>query len=135
MHDRGQKNPQDATDHGAGAGALSRRSAPEIDGAVQPLFAGVWRSSPTARGGPRRSAMARARTLPTYRAHNEQAMAHAAIAFAKASRGARIMACTTFDRSPARPNMGDGGRGCACEPAAVRCCRADVFPSRRPIRC
>jgi 3D-(3,5/4)-trihydroxycyclohexane-1,2-dione acylhydrolase (decyclizing) len=33
--------------------------------------------------------------LPTYRAHNEQAMAHAAIAYAKAHVRRRMMACTT----------------------------------------
>ena len=33
--------------------------------------------------------------LPTYRAHNEQAMAHTAIAFAKATMRRRMMACTT----------------------------------------
>jgi 3D-(3,5/4)-trihydroxycyclohexane-1,2-dione acylhydrolase (decyclizing) len=33
--------------------------------------------------------------LPTYRAHNEQAMAHAAIAYAKAHMRRRMMACTT----------------------------------------
>src|SRR5580700_224321 len=33
--------------------------------------------------------------LPTYRAHNEQAMAHAAIAYAKAHMCRRAMACTT----------------------------------------
>ena len=33
--------------------------------------------------------------LPTYRAHNEQAMAHAAIAYAKANMRRRMMACTT----------------------------------------
>ena len=33
--------------------------------------------------------------LPTLRAHNEQAMGHAAIGFAKASRRRRMMACTT----------------------------------------
>src|ERR1700719_5254376 len=33
--------------------------------------------------------------LPTYRAHNEQAMAHAAIAYSKAHFRRRMMACTT----------------------------------------
>ena len=42
--------------------------------------------------------------LPTYRAHNEQAMAHAAIAFAKASRRRRMMACTT-SIGPGATNM------------------------------
>ena len=35
--------------------------------------------------------------LPTYRAHNEQAMANAAIAFAKAHFRRRMMACSTSD--------------------------------------
>ena len=42
--------------------------------------------------------------LPTYRAHNEQAMALSAIAFAKASRRRRIMACTT-SIGPGATNM------------------------------
>src|SRR6187402_1597590 len=33
--------------------------------------------------------------LPTFRAHNEQAMAHAAIAYTKALRRRRVMACTS----------------------------------------
>src|SRR4030081_1972666 len=33
--------------------------------------------------------------LPTYRTHNEQAMAHAAIAYSKAHFRRRLMACTT----------------------------------------
>ena len=43
-------------------------------------------------------------TLPTFRAHNEQGMAHAAIAFAKASRRRRMMACTT-SIGPGATNM------------------------------
>jgi 3D-(3,5/4)-trihydroxycyclohexane-1,2-dione acylhydrolase (decyclizing) len=42
--------------------------------------------------------------LPVYRAHNEQAMAHAAIAFAKASKRRRMMACTT-SIGPGATNM------------------------------
>lgn len=41
--------------------------------------------------------------LPTFRAHTEQAMAHAAIAFAKASRRRRAMACTTTPIGPGAP--------------------------------
>ncbi|AMP10211.1 thiamine pyrophosphate enzyme, N-terminal TPP binding domain protein [Collimonas arenae] len=40
--------------------------------------------------------------LPTYRAHNEQAMAHAAIAFAKANMRRRMMAVTS-SIGPVRP--------------------------------
>ena len=42
--------------------------------------------------------------LPTLRAHNEQAMAHAAIAFAKQSRRRRMMACTS-SIGPGATNM------------------------------
>ena len=66
---------------------------------------GSWRSSATAmsRASARRC-MPRARRLPTFRAHNEQAMAHAAIAFAKASRRRRMMACTS-SIGPGATNM------------------------------
>ena len=42
--------------------------------------------------------------LPTYRAHNEQAMALAAIAYAKANMRRRMMACTT-SIGPGATNM------------------------------
>src|SRR5215475_15245528 len=42
--------------------------------------------------------------LPTLRAHNEQAMAHAAIAYAKTLRRRRLMACTT-SIGPGATNM------------------------------
>ena len=42
--------------------------------------------------------------MPVYRGHNEQSMAHAAIAFAKASRRQRLMACTT-SVGPGATNM------------------------------
>src|SRR5437868_10380025 len=43
--------------------------------------------------------------LPTYRAHNEQAMAHAAIAYAQANMRRRMMACTS-SIGPGATNMG-----------------------------
>src|SRR6478735_10413612 len=68
----------------------------EIDGKLRPLFAGVWAIFGHGNVAALGEALARARDrLPTYRAHNEQAMAHAAIAFAKASRRRRMTACTT----------------------------------------
>ncbi|HEY0802569.1 MAG TPA: thiamine pyrophosphate-binding protein, partial [Steroidobacteraceae bacterium] len=42
--------------------------------------------------------------IPTYRAHNEQAMAHAAIAFAKQVRRRRAMICTS-SIGPGATNM------------------------------
>src|SRR3954453_5844169 len=70
-------------------------------------------------------------TLPTYRAHNEQAMAHAAIAFAKASMRRRMMACTT--------SIGPGATNLVTAAALVHVNRlpvlflpGDVFASRAP---
>ena len=70
-----------------------------------PLFAGVWAifgHGNVAGLGP--ALHAERRKLPTLRAHNEQAMAHAAIAFAKAHARRRMMACTT-SIGPGASNM------------------------------
>ena len=91
--------------------------------------------------------------LPTYRAHNEQAMAHAAIAYAKANMRRRMMACTT-SIGPGRDEPGDRGGARARQPAAgvaaagrhLRLARARsgaaagrglpaTAPSRRTIAC
>ncbi len=74
-------------------------------GAELPLFAGmfaIFGHGNVAGIGEALQGMRSA--LPTYRAHNEQAMAHAAIAFAKASRRRRMMACTT-SIGPGSTNM------------------------------
>jgi 3D-(3,5/4)-trihydroxycyclohexane-1,2-dione acylhydrolase (decyclizing) len=58
-----------------------------LDGADVPLFAGVWaifgHGNVAALG---EALYASREILPTFRGHNEQAMGHAAIAFAKATR-------------------------------------------------
>jgi len=64
----------------------------EHEGRQQRLFAGVWaifgHGNVAAMGEALKES---ADVLPTLRAHNEQAMAHAAIAFAKASRRRRAI--------------------------------------------
>ena len=61
-----------------------------------PLFAGIWAIFGHGNVAGLGEALAGARDeLPTYRAHNEQAMAHAAIAFAKTNFRQRVMAVTT----------------------------------------
>src|ERR1700743_776580 len=68
----------------------------EADGVETPYFAGVWAIFGHGNvAGLGEALHAAGDELPTYRAHNEQAMAHAAIAFAKASRRRRAMACTS----------------------------------------
>ena len=78
------------------AQALARALAAqqvEIDGAPAPMFAGVWAIFGHGNVAGLGEALYGLReTLPTYRAHNEQAMAHAAVALAKASRRRRMMA-------------------------------------------
>src|SRR5216110_1765041 len=65
------------------------------DGSV-PLFGGVWAIFGHGNVAGLGEALYHHRAeLSTYRAHNEQAMAHAAIAYAKAHMRRRMMACTT----------------------------------------
>jgi 3D-(3,5/4)-trihydroxycyclohexane-1,2-dione acylhydrolase (decyclizing) len=102
----------------------------EIDGA--PLFAGVWAifgHGNVAGLGPALHG-ARAK-LPTYRAHNEQAMAHAAIAFAKANARRRMMACTT-SIGPGASNMVTAAAVAHVNRLPVLFLPGDVFASRRP---
>jgi len=76
-----------------------------LDGQDLPLFGGVWAifgHGNVAGLGP--ALHAHRRALPTFRAHNEQAMAHAAIAFAKVHARRRMMACTT-SIGPGATNM------------------------------
>ena len=97
-----------ALDDGAGAGPLPRRAAHATSSGARrvPLFGGVLGDlRPRQRRRHRRGAVrGTARELPTYRAHNEQAMAHAAIAYAKAHFRRRMMACTT-SIGPGATNM------------------------------
>jgi 3D-(3,5/4)-trihydroxycyclohexane-1,2-dione acylhydrolase (decyclizing) len=104
----------------------------EIDGAPVPLFAGVWaifgHGNVAAMGEALQAERGR---LPTYRAHNEQAMAHAAIAFAKASRRRRMMACTT-SIGPGATNMVTAAAVAHVNRLPVLLLPGDVFASRRP---
>ena len=77
----------------------------EIDGREYPLFAGVFAIFGHGNVAGLGEALYGARErLPTLRAHNEQAMALAAVAFAKASGRRRMMACTS-SIGPGATNM------------------------------
>jgi 3D-(3,5/4)-trihydroxycyclohexane-1,2-dione acylhydrolase (decyclizing) len=69
--------------------------------------------------------------LPTYRAHNEQAMAHTAIAFAKASMRRRMMACTT-SIGPGATNLVTAAATAHVNRLPVLLLPGDVFASRAP---
>jgi 3D-(3,5/4)-trihydroxycyclohexane-1,2-dione acylhydrolase (decyclizing) len=69
--------------------------------------------------------------LPTFRAHNEQAMAHAAIAFAKASRRQCLMACTT-SVGPGATNLVTAAALAHVNRLPVLLLPGDTFASRQP---
>jgi 3D-(3,5/4)-trihydroxycyclohexane-1,2-dione acylhydrolase (decyclizing) len=69
--------------------------------------------------------------LPTYRAHNEQAMAHAAIAFAKAHFRRRMMACTT-SIGPGATNLLTAAALAHVNRLPVLFLPGDIFVSRDP---
>lgn len=104
----------------------------EIDGRTLPFFAGVFAIFGHGNVAGLGEALAAAGDrLPTLRAHNEQAMAHAAIAFAKAMNRRRAMACTT--------SIGPGATNLITAAAVARVNRlpvlllpGDVFAGRRP---
>lgn len=70
-------------------------------------------------------------TLPTYRAQNEQSMAHAAIAYAKASARRRFMACTT-SIGPGALNMVTAAALAHVNRLPVLLLPGDVFANRLP---
>ncbi|MDF2970463.1 MAG: hypothetical protein K0R61_913 [Microvirga sp.] len=104
----------------------------EIDGQVMPLFGGVWAIFGHGNVAGIGEALHGVRdTLPTFRAHNEQGMAHAAIAFAKASRRRRMMACTT-SIGPGATNMVTAAAVAHVNRLPLLLLPGDVFANRRP---
>jgi 3D-(3,5/4)-trihydroxycyclohexane-1,2-dione acylhydrolase (decyclizing) len=104
----------------------------EVDGAQVPYFAGVWAVFGHGNVAGLGEALAAAgEGLPTYRAHNEQAMAHAAIAFAKANRRRRAFACTT-SIGPGALNMVTAAAVAHVNRLPVLFLPGDVFAGRTP---
>jgi 3D-(3,5/4)-trihydroxycyclohexane-1,2-dione acylhydrolase (decyclizing) len=103
-----------------------------IDGEKQPLFAGVWAIFGHGNVAGMGEALYGVRdTLPTYRAHNEQSMAHAAIAFAKASQRRRMMAVTT-SIGPGATNLVTAAALAHVNRLPLLLLPGDVFANRRP---
>jgi 3D-(3,5/4)-trihydroxycyclohexane-1,2-dione acylhydrolase (decyclizing) len=104
----------------------------ELDGTEVALFAGVWAIFGHGNVAALGEALYEARgALPTFRAHNEQAMGHAAIGFAKASRRRRMMACTS-SIGPGASNMVTAAALAHVDRLPVLFLPGDVFASRRP---
>jgi 3D-(3,5/4)-trihydroxycyclohexane-1,2-dione acylhydrolase (decyclizing) len=101
-------------------------------GTEVPYFAGVWAIFGHGNVAGLGEALAGAgEALPTFRAHNEQAMAHAAIAFAKANRRRRAMVCTT-SIGPGALNMVTAAAVAHVNRLPVLLVPGDVFAGRGP---
>ena len=104
----------------------------EVDGHQVPLFAGVFAIFGHGNVAGLGEALYEAReALPTLRAHNEQAMALAAVAFAKQHRRQRLMACTT-SIGPGATNMVTAAAVAYANRLPVLLLPGDVFAGRRP---
>ncbi|MBD9649393.1 3D-(3,5/4)-trihydroxycyclohexane-1,2-dione acylhydrolase (decyclizing) [Ensifer sp. ENS09] len=103
-----------------------------IDGNKVPIFGGVFAIFGHGNvAGVGEALHAIKDTLPTYRAQNEQGMANAAIAFAKASFRRRFMACTT-SIGPGALNMVTSAALAHVNRLPVLFLPGDVFANRRP---
>ena len=117
------------------AQALVRYLAGQFVGDVPqtvPYFAGVWAIFGHGNVAGLGEALHAVRdVLPTLRAHNEQGMAHAAIAFAKQMRRRRAMVCTT-SIGPGATNLVTAAALAHVNRLPVLLLPGDVFASRRP---
>ncbi|MDQ0318579.1 3D-(3,5/4)-trihydroxycyclohexane-1,2-dione acylhydrolase (decyclizing) [Pararhizobium capsulatum DSM 1112] len=103
-----------------------------IDGEKLPIFGGVFAIFGHGNvAGVGEALHAIKDTLPTYRGQNEQGMANAAIAFAKASFRRRFMACTT-SIGPGALNMVTSAALAHVNRLPVLLLPGDVFANRRP---
>ncbi|TIM66930.1 MAG: 3D-(3,5/4)-trihydroxycyclohexane-1,2-dione acylhydrolase (decyclizing), partial [Mesorhizobium sp.] len=117
------------------AQALTRflsRQMTEIDGKKAPIFGGVWAIFGHGNVAGIGEALYQVRDeLPTFRAHNEQAMAHAAIAYGKANFRRRFMAATT-SIGPGALNMVTAAALAHVNRLPVLLLPGDVFANRLP---
>ena len=103
-----------------------------LEGRDVPLFGGVFAIFGHGNVAGVGEALHRHRgELPTFRAHNEQAMAHAAIAYAKANFRRRMMACTT-SIGPGATNLVTAAATAHVNRLPVLFLPGDVFVSRAP---
>ena len=104
----------------------------EIDGREAPLLGGVFAIFGHGNvAGLGEALYAAQEQLPTLRAHIEQSMALAAIAFAKQHRRRRLMACTS-SIGPGATNMVTAAAVAYANRLPLLLLPGDVFASRRP---
>ena len=104
----------------------------ETDNGVQPMFAGVWGIFGHGNVAGLGEALYHVKDkLPTYRAHNEQGMAHAAIAYAKTKNRQQMMACTA-SAGPGAVNMVTAAAVAHVNRIPVLFLPGDTFATRMP---
>jgi len=104
----------------------------EVEGERRRVFAGVWSIFGHGNVAALGEALYAAQdVLPTLRAHNEQAMGHAAVAFAKAACRRRMMACTT-SIGPGATNLATAAAVAHVNRLPVLLLPGDVFATRAP---
>jgi 3D-(3,5/4)-trihydroxycyclohexane-1,2-dione acylhydrolase (decyclizing) len=104
----------------------------EQGGERRRVFAGVWAIFGHGNVAALGEALYAARdALPTFRAHSEQAMGHAAVAYAKASARRRMMACTT-SIGPGATNLVTAAAVAHVNRLPLLLLPGDVFASRIP---
>ncbi len=102
------------------------------DGTELPLFAGVWAIFGHGNVAGIGEALFQVKDqLPTYRGHNEQSMAHAAIAFAKARQRQQVMVATS-SIGPGATNMVTAAATAHVNRIPVLLIPGDVFASGLP---
>ena len=104
----------------------------KIDDEVQPIFAGVFAIFGHGNvAGMGQALEEQQKHLPTFRAHSEQGMVHAAIAYAKANKRQRMMACTS-SIGPGATNMITSAALAHVNRLPVLLLPGDFFASRTP---
>lgn len=111
---------------------LAAQSVRQLNGEILPAFAGVWAIFGHGNVAGLGEALSQYRgELPTFRGHNEQGMAHAAIAFAKQKARRQFMAVTS-SIGPGATNMVTDAALAHVNRLPVLFLPGDVFADRRP---
>lgn len=111
---------------------LSKQKVEMHDGSIKPLFGGIWGIYGHGNvAGIGEALWSYRHEMPFYRGQNEQGMAHAAIAFAKAHRVRRVMGVTS-SIGPGATNMVTAAALAHINRLPVLFLPGDIFASRRP---
>ena len=111
---------------------MTAQSIEQLDGGIEPAFAGVWAIFGHGNVAGLGEALYGIRDeMPTFRGHNEQSMAHIAIAYAKQKQRRRMMAVTT-SIGPGATNLATAAALAHVNRLPVLLLPGDVFATRAP---